>query len=483
VTAPPATPRDATTVPPDPVLRSGARVLADAGRLLARHWPALVAIAVLAEVVHELALRAALAVAPSSGVLGLLVLCFSPLATVVGIVVMLHVLRREPRTERDRLEVRALLGSIASVLVPYLVIYEFYGGLSSDWQSYIDSAALDHAFAAGSGIETASPVPEGFGLTVVLVVAGALLARTLLERLAKRVDRGVSAAGGDARRSARSAAVRIAAGYCEVVWIVVGAFTVTAVVGRVREWWTTRVVVVDVTTWWDGVVARVDVLKPLVDALGPTTSLLLAGVVTGLVVPLAWLTLGTIVYGVEAIDVVDPAHATQGGDEPTGRATRVVDRFNRTLGESGARKAWELMLDPGRRFGGLVGALGMLWRSRWSAVLLFCVAFALVTLGEQVVYTAAQAVVGQPGIVAWRALVGPLEIVATVVVQVLTTVLLAAAADALLASLGLPSALRTRRVARSRTAVGIGVGAETGVEVGAGVSAVAGTTADGASAG
>lgn len=454
MTAPPATSATPTTASQDSVLRSGLRVLADAGRLLLRHWPALVAIAVLAQVVHELALQAALAVAPTSGVLGLLVLCFSPLATVVGIVVMLHVLRREPRSERDRLEVRALLGSIASVLVPYLVIYEFYGGLSSDWQAYVDAAVLDHALAAGSGIETSNPIPEGFGLTVVLVVAGALLARTLLDRLAQRLDRAATASGGDARRSARAAAVRIASGYCEVVWIVVGAFTVTAVVGRVREWWTSRVVVVETTTWWDGVVARVDVLKPLVDAVGPTTSLLLAGVVIGLVVPLAWLTLGTIVYGVEAIDVVDPAHATQRGDEPAGRATRVVDRFNRTLGESGARKAWELMLDPARRFGGLVGAVGMLWRSRWSAVLLFCVAFALLTLGEQFVQTVAQAVVGQPGIVAWRALVGPLEIVSTVVVQVLTTVLLAAAADALLANLGLPSALRTRRSQRAASSTG-----------------------------
>ncbi len=436
------------------MLRSGLRVLADAGRLLARHWPALVAVAVLAQVVHELALRAALAVAPSSGVLGLLVLCFSPLASVVGIVVMLHVLRREPRDDRDRLEVRALLGSIASVLVPYLVIYEFYGGLSSDWQAYVDSAALDHAFAAGAGIETASPIPEGFGLTVLLVVAGALLARTLLDRLARRVGRGVTGSGGEARTSARSAAVRIAAGYCEVVWIVVGAFTVTALVGQVREWWTSRVVVVEVTTWWDGVIARVEVLRPLVDAVGPTTSLLLAGVVTGLVVPLAWLTLGTIVYGVEAIDVVDPVHATP--DTGSGRAARVVDRFNRTLGESGARRAWELMLDPSRRFGGLVGALGMLWRSRWSAVLLFCIAFALLTLAEQVIFTSAQAVLGQPGIVVWRAVIDPLETVATVVVQVLTTVLLAAAADALLANLGLPSALRTRRPRAAATPVSVG---------------------------
>ncbi len=440
---------DAGAAPAAPsVLRAGSRVLVDAGRLLVRHWPALVAVAVLAQVAHELALQAALTVAPSSGELGLLVLCFSPLATVVGIVVMLHVLRREPRDDRDRIEVRALLGSIASVLVPYLVIYEFYGGLSSDWQAYVDSAALDHAFAAGAGIETADPIPEGFGLTVVLLVAGALLARTLLERLAKRLERGVVEAGGEARRSARTAAVRIVAGYCEVVWIVVGAFTVTAVVGSVREWWTSRVVVVEVTTWWDGVVARVDLLEPLVAAVGPTTSLLLAGIVTGLVVPLAWLTLGTIVYGVEAVDVVDPARTRAAQDGTDGRATRVVDRVNRTLGEKRAQAAWGFMLDPGRRFGGLVGALGMLWRSRWSAVLLFCVAFALLTLAEQAVLTAAQAVLGQPGIVAWRAVIGPLETVATVVVQVLTTVLLAAAADALLANLGLPSALRTRRAAR-----------------------------------
>ncbi|SMF38151.1 hypothetical protein L603_003100000290 [Cellulosimicrobium cellulans J34] len=455
MTAPTATTQSPTPGTRDTVLRAGLRVLADTGRLLARHWPALVAVAVVADVLHELALRAALAVAPSSGVLGLLVLCFSPLATVVGIVVMLHVLRREPRSGRDRLEARTLLGSIASVLVPYLVIYEFYGGLTSDWQTYVDSAALDHAFAAGSGIRTASPIPEGFGVTVLAVVAGALLARTLLDRLARRLDRRVASSGSDARHSARSAAVRIVAGYCEVVWIVVGAFTVTAVVGRVREWWGTRVVVVEVGAWWDGVVARVDALRPLVDALGPATSLLVAGVVTGLVVPLAWLTLGTIVYGVEAIDVVDPAHATVPGTTPADRATRVVDRFNRTLGDRGARRAWELMLDPGRRFGGLVGALGMLWRSRWGAVLLFCVAFALLTLGEQVVLTVAQAVVGQPGIVAWRALVDPLGIVSTVVVQVLTTALLAAAADALLANLGLPSALRTRRSARARAAASV----------------------------
>jgi len=455
VTAPPATAASPTTASHS-VLRSGLRVLADAGRLLARHWPALVAVAVLAEVVHRLALEAALAVAPTSGVLGLLVLCFSPLATVVGIVVMLHVLRREPRTERDRLEVRALLGSIASVLVPYLVIYEFYGGLSSDWQAYVDAAALDHAFAAGAGIETANPIPEGFGVTVVLVVAAALLARTLLDRIARRLDATVAASGGETRRSARSAAVRIAAGYCEVVWIVLGAFTVTALVGRARDWWAARVVVVELTTWWDGVVARVDALQTLVAAVGPTTSLLVAGVVTGLVVPLAWLTLGTIVYGVEAIDVVDPVHVTADGPGVAGRTARAVDRFNRTLGAGGARRAWEMMLDPGRRFGGLVGALAMLWRSRWGAVLLFCVAFALLTLAEQVVFTAAGSLVGQPGIVVWRAIVDPLDAVATVVVQVLTTVLLASAADALLANLGLPSALRTRRRRRVASATGAG---------------------------
>lgn len=430
----------------DPVLRAGVRVLADAGRLLARHWPALVAVAVLAEVAHELALQAALAVAPSSTVLGLLVLCFSPLASVVGIVVMLHVVRRE---DDGRADLRGLLGAVASVLVPYLVVYEFYGGLSSDWQAYVDAAALDHAIAAGAGIETASPVPEGLGVSVLVVVGAALGLRTVLDRLAQRRDRLRTASGADPRSSARTAALRIVAGYCEVVWIVVGAFTVTAAVGTVRGWWSTRAVVVEVTSWWEGVVDGLGVLRPVVEALGPTTSLLVAGVVTGLVVPLAWLTLGTIVYGVEAIDVVAPARTPEGADPAAGRTTRVVARVNRTLGERRAQAAWSFMLDPGRRFGGLVGAVAMLWRSRWSAVLLFCVAFTVLTLGEQLVMTVAQAVLGQPGIVVWRAVVGPLETVGAVVVQVLTTVLLAAAADALLVTLGLPSALRTRRAGRT----------------------------------
>lgn len=419
------------------LVRSGLHVVTDAARLLARHWPALVAVAVLAEVLRELSLRAALVVAPVSGVLGMLVLCLAPLASVIGIVVMLHVMRRE---EGGRLDVRALVRSIGSVLVPYLVIYEFYGGLSDDWQRYIDQAALDHAIAAGSGVTTSEPVPEGFAGVVVITVCGALVLRTVLERLARRsAARAPTTSAGT-----RAAWWRIAAGYFEVVWIVVGAFTVTALLGTVRDWWTTRTVVVSLRTWWQDVVEQVEALRVLADAVAPVTSFLVAGIVTGLVVPLAWLTLGTIVYGVEAIDVVDPEHLTA-DDATAGRTTRVVDRFNRTLGTTRARTAWQFMLDPGRRFGGLVGAVGMLWRSRWGAVLLFCIAFAVLTLVQQAVLGAAGAVLGQPGIAVWRAVVGPLETVARIAVQVLTTALLAAAADSLLANLGLPSALRVRR--------------------------------------
>jgi len=442
-----ASPAERAVGPADePVLRAGGRVLADAGRLLARHWPALLTVAVLAEVAHELALRAALLVAPWSGVAGLLVLSVAPLASVVGIVVMLHVLRRE--SGDGGFDLRALLGAIASVLVPYLVVYEFYGGLSSDWQAYVDAAALDHALAAGAGIETSSPVPEGFGPTVLLVVGGALALRTVLDRVARRVE----ARAGDGPRSG-AAALRIASGYCEVVWIVVGAFTVAAATTSVREWWTTRAAVAAVGSWWQDVTAQVDLLRLLASAVGPVSSFVLAGVVTGLVVPLAWLTLGTIVYGVEAIDLVDPEHATTAAASP-GRTERAVERFNRTLGATRARTAWRFMLDPGRRFGGLVGAVGMLWRSRWGAVLLFCVAFSVVTLAGQAVLAVGGAAVGQPGVVAWRAIVGPLDAAAGVVVTVLTTVLLAAAADALLATFGLPSALRVRR--RSQPVAGTG---------------------------
>lgn len=435
-------------------MRPGLRVATDAARLLARFWPALVTVVVLAEVVHELALRAALVVAPTSGVLGLLVLCLAPLASVVGVVVMLHVMRREGE---GRLHVRTLVRSIASVLVPYLVIYEFYGGLSDDWQTYIDQAALDHAFATADGVAGSDPIPEGFGLLVLATVGGALVLRTVLERLARRAE-SRHAAGADAGDGPRTSAAlwRILAGYCEVVWIVIGAFTVAALVGAVRDWWSARTVVVTVQEWWQDVIVQVDALRVLTAAIEPATSLLLAGIVTGLVVPLAWLTLGTIVYGVEAIDVVDPEHATS-AEGSAGRTARAVDRFNRTLGDRNARTAWRFMLDPGRRFGGLVGAVGMLWRSRWGAVLMFCVAFTLVTLVEQAVLAVAGAIVGQPGIVVWRAVVGPLDTAARLAVQVLTTALLAAAADSLLANLGLPTALRVRR---RRQSVGAATGSD-----------------------
>lgn len=407
-------------------MSGGGAVLLDAGRRLRRSWPALVALAAAGLVAREYSLDAAVWAGRHSAVLGLLVLALVPLGSMLVTVAMLLVMR--PSTVPAGRRVRTVFAVLGSLIVPFLVVYEHYGSFAEDQREYYNQAAHDAAELAATTGEVTDRVPAGASAAVLGTALGALALRSLAGRLSR----------GRPQTSGRRTALQVLAGYCDVVWIVLGVFVVALANRRVRDWWSGRAVTDRVQTWWAELTDRFELLDRLAAGLVPTTDLLVAGVFTGLVVPISWLAFGTIVYGTQPAEAVAPA------------AGRMAARLSARVGEQNVARAWRLGLDGERRFGPLAAGLAMIWRSGWASALLFCVAYVAVGLTGHLVWGIARLVVGPAPVADWTALAGPLEAVSTILVQVLSAALLAAAADALVGRL--PAAAVTEPEATSTPA-------------------------------
>ncbi|MPV36036.1 hypothetical protein [Georgenia subflava] len=407
------------------VLRAGAAVVADAGRLLAAHWPLLVLLAVVGVASRDLVLSTAVLVSRWSSVLSQMVLALAPFVQLLTVVGMLLVMRRRSATEHP---VVALLVGTAAVMLPFLVIYQNDGNLAEDVITFGMATVEDIAsmgFApASTDSDVVTRLPAGTSAAVVLTVAVAFVARRVLVRLAVRTP-----PGHELRRST----LRLVAGYCEVVWLVLGAFVVTVVVDGASGWWSSRRVGAGLDAWWASVAAGWPGLGAFVEALLAGAGLLVAAALTAFLVPLAWLALAAIIYGVQA------ARVLRAGDL---RATRAARPLVGRLGDARTDRALRLLTDPERQFGGVAGATVLVARAGWRPVLVFCLAFLVTDAADVLLTELVRVLVGPQSPVAWAALFPYLEAVGVVVVRVLTLALVASAVDSLLRDLGLPGGLR-----------------------------------------
>ncbi|PZF84603.1 hypothetical protein [Jiangella anatolica] len=369
------------------------------------------ALAAAGLVAREYTLDAAVWASRHSAVLGLLVLALVPLGSMLVTVAMLLVLR--PSAVPAGRRIRTVFAVLASLIVPFLVVYEHYGTFAADQREYYSQAARDAAELAVVTGAAGDRVPAGASAAVLGTALGALALRSLAGRLSR----------GRPHTSGRRTALQVLAGYCDIVWIVLGVFVVSLANRRVREWWSDRVVTDRVRTWWTELTDRFELLDRLAAGLVPTTDLLVAGVFTGLVVPISWLAFGTIVYGTQPAEALAPA------------TRRITARLGARVGERNVARVWRVSLDGERRFGPLAAGLTMIWRSGWASALLFCVGYVAVGLTGHLVWAVARLVVGPAPVADWTALAGPLEAVSAILVQVLSAVLLAAAADALVGRL------------------------------------------------
>lgn len=404
-------------------------VLLSVLRLLRMQWLALLVIAIAGVAAHAYLSQLAIVLGRFGAVPGLLGLALVPFSTLLTLIGMLLVLRRRVAS---RTVGRDLIAALGGVLLPFLVVYQSSrgGGLTEDMRSYMLAGFWDDVNRLGIENLTGTPrIPEATSLVVLGIVAVALTVRVIAERLAERDSLWRD------QEDPRRMALQVVAGYCELVWIVLGAFVVTYLVGGLAGWWRTRAVVHGVDTSWQEVSERLPTLAEGVGAFFSGIDAVIGAGGTMLVVPLSWLLVGVLIYGIRARDVVTL-------DGLPGRERLLMSRVAATVQDPRVLRSWQRITEPKGRFGMLVGAIGMISRAGWALISVYCLLYVLITLVPFLVWGVARALLPGLDMTGWRAWEVTIASAAEVLTMVLSAALLAATSDRLLHRFGAPTGLR-----------------------------------------
>jgi hypothetical protein len=371
--------------------------------IFVRHWPVLFALSFAGLGARAFLDYAAARLNHVNGVVSLLVFILVPITTMAAMIAMLRILRRSlpwlatvPETPQGG---RRMLDAIGSVLIPFLAVYASYGYLQADRsQYYYGTWIADPTSSVG--------LPDRLSAVLVVAIVAAIGVRWVLGRWSWAVRRPW---------------IGIVRAYLEIVWIGVVASVFEPVGEAGWSWLTDRRVVhwgVDAT---DRVGQMGEPIHRVMDWFGG----LLGSADTVVAVPIAWLTVGAIVYGREIV-VSDP----RGRDARLARtvARRLIrlPRFIRRLTEPIRDGLQE-------RFGPLVGGLRVLTRVGLASMVLFCLLFLLAQTTAVWLFELERALIGPRNLFHfWMPISGPLSVVNDAIQTVLLVCLLAAAADRVL---------------------------------------------------
>lgn len=397
-------------------------VFATAGRLLLRHWPALLTLALAGSAIRFWAVRTAVEVSDWSGQVGLAILIVAPLAYLLPIVAMLSICRRSlptlveadattevATTERRQLR---LVDVAVSVLVPFLAVYESYGLLSDDIARFRNAAAFDeYNTAIGRGFvgaDTEVDFQDRLGIyplqIAVMIVVIAWVLRWSLGRIERKL---------------RFLALAFVGALFEVYYVSQLGAQFVVIRPRAKEWVSDRVAARWVLDAYDAVV---DFLGPVAGAFQVGAGFV--GDVLGsldviVVAPVAWLAVGAVVLGFKLADD-EPAAAEQ---------------------ERGLVRSF--VADVRERFGALINGFRLIAAAGLAPMLLFCLAFLVVLRLPVLVNHLVRAVVGPREWDTWLAILPGETAIGFALSMVLVAPLLAAGVDWL---------VRTRTARRSEEA-------------------------------
>jgi len=396
-------------------------VVATAGRLLLRHWPALLTLALLAGAVRNGTVWAATRLSDVHGQLGQLVLLLAPLGFLVPIVVMLSICRRSlpalqaaeatdnlAPTEGRQLR---LVDVAVSLLVPFLVVYESLGLLEADLLRFRNAAAADNfirVFGNGEVGDTSSRLAIYPVHVALLLVLGAWVLRWALGRLERRTH---------------VVALAFAGAFVELYYTVQLASQIVVLRVHGEPWLRERQAARWVEDAYDAVV---DALGPLGSAFGRIADWVQQGVGSldaVVVVPVGWMAFAAVVLGYR-LATDEPAAGEDAA--ATGRRPGLLRSFLRDV-----KERWSALFD----------GLRLLLVAGLTPMLVLSLLFLLVLGLPALVHPAVAAVVGPQEFSTWLA-VNPYEIAGGFALSMmLTAPLLAAAVDYL---------VRTRTASRSQ---------------------------------
>jgi hypothetical protein len=387
-------------------------VLQSAGRLLLRHWPALLVVALLGAAARSAAIWAAVIVSDRSGWAGQLILIVGPIAYLVAIIVMINICRRSLATLSPSDSGSGLLDIAISVLVPFLTVYVAAGLFEDDHSRFINQASFQEHNQVGPGVEYDFTSRLGIlpGQVVVMIIAIAWVARWVLGQFDKKVSfLGLALAGA----------------LVDVYYSTVVARMIEKNKDGMVGWVENR----NATNWfithYDGLMGRLGPLAHPIDTGTTWLFSLLGSIDAVVVVPLAWLTMGAVILGHQLAEPSTQAAATE--DVPP------------TVWRKGWAMLSSLTTDIRDRFAAFWNGLKLLASAGLAPMLAFCIAFLVVLKAELLVGFAVRHVIGPIDTDTWLAF-SPMEgVLSQALEMALIAALLTAALDWLLASRPTPA--------------------------------------------
>lgn len=405
-------------------------ILATTGRVLWRHWPALVAWYLAGILVHYVITEIAGTIGASSATLGFLVLPLAILARLVSLVAMFLVLRDglrnlqeiaplpESAAERRRTFLTALLAGI----LPFFAVYWAQGLLGEDVRAYsaralaVRSDIIWMASANGddpvSSDDTVLNLPLNVWTITIIVVAFA--GRWAWSKWSDKIARWLSPV----------------AVYLEVVWVFFSVMVIGDIVDAVKAWVDSRAAMAFLESVREQVLDAVAPLRWLWDAVGWVITE--AGPV--LLAPLAWLTIAGVVFG-QAIVA-----------EKLRVESELISRFRqhtKSIPNPLVRRLRDLGDELGARFKPIGRALLLMWRAGPLLVASYALVYVAVKALESFLAFGITRLIGPQDFVFWGVAMPLLSLAPMLLIEPLRLSVISGAYDATLGRLRRKQSERT----------------------------------------
>ncbi len=323
------------------------------GRVLWRHWPALLAWYLVSTALHDLWISLAGWAGAQSSIVGIMLMPIAALLGLTGYIGMFLVVRDSlpqlvflaplPTGRRQRL--REFTSTLLAAILPYFAFYVTWGFFAKDMQSYARVAEQAYEglvfstwdLSSGEALSTDGRITDfaiGPVTLAILVVAYAL--RWLGKRYEKRLPAWLAPFSV----------------YLEGVWVFMAVYLISDAATAVTAWVDTRVGMV----WLDGITSWISVHLVVVSIVWDAVVWFIGQAGGVLLLPLAWLTIAGVVYG-QAITVSAPKlrPRTRGG-------RRIHERYGR-LGDGTRRRVQELFAPLTDRFAAIGRSVLLMWRA------------------------------------------------------------------------------------------------------------------------
>jgi hypothetical protein len=415
-------------------------ILKTAGRVLWRHWPALMAWYLVGVLVHYVVTEIAGFIGASSATLGFLVLPIGILARLVSLVAMFLVLRDGlrnlqevaplPEAAADRR--RTFLSALLAGILPFFAVYWAQGLLGEDVRAYsLRALEVRQGIIAWAAVRNEGPVSSvdtvlnlPINVWTISIIVLAFAGRWAWSKWSAKLAKWLSPV----------------AVYFEVVWVFFSVMVLGDIFDTIKAWVDSRAAVAYFETVREQILDAVAPLRWLWEGIGWLLSE--AGPV--LLAPLAWLTIAGVVFG-QAI-VAEKLRVE-------GELIARVRAHAAVIPNPLVRRLKDLGEELGARFRPIGRALLLMWRAGPLLVGSYVLLYVIVKALESFLGFGITRLVGPQDFVFWAIATPLVSLVPLLLMEPVRIAVISGAYDATLAR------LRKRRQDRTDTA---GVSAEEG---------------------